>query len=676
MTDFYLDHNAYNVTSNRLGLDAPTTWGVPQEGDGAAQDPSTAAAIAEIKINAVPTASETIVIAGATITAGASAAANVFVRGANVQATATNIVTLLNSANATNVVGSSVAIAVGNLANQLRNMVYARVKPGETDTVQIMFRVGSDALNHANNSNVAITSAGWGTAPTITQFAGGVSGCWGCLAAAEAWGQASSIVKYRYGILFDKPHVCRAASNNSVYQLTPSDIVWQRSGDGYTITIANSNSQTFRQSSAGNLNLVLDTNTKWTGDSGNGIVRVTQLGSGSNYVSVFLSTGFPATVSLTAIKKHALQIGVGAAGNTFSYANYAFWFNKANPGNFRAKNVRFFDESDNTGDWRKFGGDQTVGAYGVEVLESCAFEWTAQRASGAGGGLIGWGGYQNGYQRTQFFIGCDVYFNYAGVTPPPLLINNTNFANLRWIGGKVTGYAGNIPLFGTLTNLANPTKIVVDGVSGVDLPAAYVGVQKDLTDTGNMDEDNRTIHLRMNAPGFPFRYEDQATIVDWIPSSDFPTLAATMPDGTAFSLRMLWFNSTASNVCRGSRFPIISTPSRIDPEVAGTITLNLFVPTDVTFTPVNLTALVSFVDADTDLPVFLTATGADLVASAASWANAGSHTGHAARKIVLSTGAVKIKKDAEVTAVVTLFDVPGTGTNEYVYLDPEIGITT
>ena len=212
MADFYLDHNAYNVTTNRLGRDTPP-WGVPQEGDGAALAPSSAASIAEIKINAVPTASETLVIAGATITAGASAAANVFVRGANVQATAANIVTLLNSANATAVVGASVAIAVGNLANQLRNMVYARVKPGQTDTVQIMFRVGSDALNHANNSAVAISSAGWGTAPTVTQFAGGVSGCWGCLAAIEAWGQASSIVKYRYGVLFERPHVCRVSTS-------------------------------------------------------------------------------------------------------------------------------------------------------------------------------------------------------------------------------------------------------------------------------------------------------------------------------------------------------------------------------------------------------------------------------------------------------------------------------
>ena len=673
MADFYLDHNAYNVTTNRLGLDTPP-WGVPQEGDGAALAPSSAASIAEIKINAVPTASETLVIAGATITAGASAAANVFVRGANVQATAANIVTLLNSANATAVVGASVAIAVGNLANQLRNMVYARVKPGQTDTVQIMFRVGSDALNHANNSAVAISSAGWGTAPTVTQFAGGVSGCWGCLAAIEAWGQASSIVKYRYGVLFERPHVCRVSASNPVYQLLDSDVVWLRSGNGYTITIANSNSAAFRSATAGNLNLVLDTNTKWTGDSGNGVVKVTQLGSGLNYVQVRLSTVAYAKLTLTALKKYGLQIGIGAVGNTFAYTNYTFAFCHNNQSHFRAKNVRFFDESDN-GDWRMFGCSQTSGWYGVELFENCTFEWTKQRTSGSGGPLIGWGGYQTGYQRTQLFIGCDVFFNYAGVTPPPLLNGNSSFANLRWIGGKVTGCAGNIPLFGTLTNLPSPTKIVVDGVSGVDLPAAYVGVQA-VPSLGSMDEDNRTIQLRMNSPGFPFRYEDQATIVDWLPSSELPTLAGTMPDGTAFSLRMLWFNSTASDMCRGSRFPLVSTPSRIDPEVAGTITINLFVPSSVVFNAVDLSAVVTFADADTGLPVSLSATGADLVASAATWANAASHPGHVARKIVLSTGTTRIKKNADVTAIVTLYGTPGTGANEFVYLDPELSITT
>lgn len=676
MTDFYLDHNAYNVATNRLGLDAPA-WGAPQDGDGAALAPSSAAAIAEIKINAVPTASEIIAIAGATITAGASAAANVFVRGATVQATAANIVTLLNSANATNVVGSSVAIAVGNLANQLRNMVYARVHPTSTDTVQIMFRIGSAALNHANNSNVAITTSGWGTVPTITQFAGGVSGCWGCLVAAEAWGQGSSIAKYRYGVLVEKPHVCAVSNANPAYSMTSDDIVWGRSGEGYTIIIPNSNSTSFRQGSAGNLNLVIDTNTKWTGDSGDGIVKVAQLGSGNSYVIITLSTTSASTVSLSALKKSGLQIGIGAPGNTFNYTNVNVSFCAGNTAHFRAKNIRFFDESDNDSDWRRFGRDQGSGSYGIEVFEGCAFEWTTQRSSGSGGGLIGWGGYQSGYQRTQFFIGCDVYFNYAGVTPPSLLISNSAFGHLRWLGGKVSGFAGNIPLFDTIGIPASyPTKIVVDGVSGVDLPASYVGLQTGTNQTNNFDEDNRTIQLRMNAPGFPFRYEDQATIVDWLPSSDFPTLAATMPDGTKFSLRMLWFNSSASDICRGSRFPITSTPSRIDPEVAGTITLNLFVPTDVTFTPVNLTALVSFVNADTGLPVFLSASGADLVSSAATWANSAYHYGYAARKIVLSTGSARIKNNAEVTAVVTLFGAPGTGTNEYVYLDPEIGITS
>jgi hypothetical protein len=266
MADLFCDHGAY---ASALG--ATPTWGVPQDGDGSSKDASTAASIGSVLFGSVPT-SGTITVCGASVSttgvlAAASVAAAADALAANINAT-TNAVstTFANTGCPTN-------------ANQLRNIVFARGPSGgaPAGTCQIMSRFGS-----ATHNATAIAHTFNGT-PTVSQFTGGVGGCWGTAINPAALGVASSIAARDYGTLHRRPVV------GTVPSLT--NPVWQRTGGGASKSIA----MTF----AGNINLqhagfskktIFDTNTKWTGDSALGQLRLVITGTVWNETHYFILT--------------------------------------------------------------------------------------------------------------------------------------------------------------------------------------------------------------------------------------------------------------------------------------------------------------------------------------------------------------------------------------------------
>jgi hypothetical protein len=250
MADYYVDHGAY---ASALGT--TPTWGTPQEGDGSATAAASAVSIGSIVLNALPSAGNLLSICGITFGATSGGTVN-YTIGGSITATVDNIVAAINGC--TTAVGSSVAIGVP----QLRNLVFARNTSGTT--VEIMMRVGSDKLNHATNSNVGITQSGWGTPCTLTQFIGGTGGCWGWLFNPTAIGVSSSIAQHAYGVV---------AGAVMVWTGTPSlaDPIWARTGSGKTITTTSLGTSVNR-TGAWDMRLIFDTNTKWTGDSGTGVV--------------------------------------------------------------------------------------------------------------------------------------------------------------------------------------------------------------------------------------------------------------------------------------------------------------------------------------------------------------------------------------------------------------------
>jgi hypothetical protein len=150
-------------------------WGMPQEGDGLASTPSTAAATVTIDLTgATAAAAATFTVAGAVLTCVASGAgANQFNAGSGATLVA-NLVSAINAA--TNTVN---AAATGWFAHQLRDAVFARVNPGNTSKLDIMTRAGSAVYNANSLFQVAQASFTGLSSAGPWQFAGGVSGCWG-----------------------------------------------------------------------------------------------------------------------------------------------------------------------------------------------------------------------------------------------------------------------------------------------------------------------------------------------------------------------------------------------------------------------------------------------------------------------------------------------------------------
>lgn len=225
MTDFYCDISA--VGNEYQAYAATPTWGalstdkpLPMDGTGlAGPGHSAAVAIAEFQITVLPADTNTIAIAGATLTAKTTAAAkNQWTIGADIATCITNLVALLNTYG-TGTAQCDAATATGacKLLLALPYWQFARVKPGTTDTIQIATRFAGADLNYASNSNVGITSAGWATPPTITQFAGGANGPFAYLVSTNTlFGKAKTL----YGLFL--------AVAGSVTDPTASDVVHVR----------------------------------------------------------------------------------------------------------------------------------------------------------------------------------------------------------------------------------------------------------------------------------------------------------------------------------------------------------------------------------------------------------------------------------------------------------------
>ena len=666
MADYYVDHGAY---ASALGT--TPTWGVPQEGDGTTKDAATAAGIAEILINAVPSASEQIVIAGATITAGATAAANVFIRGATVGETATNIVTLLNSNNATNVVSSLVAIATGYNANQLRNMVFARVKPGFPGTVQIMFRIGSAALNHAANSNVGITSSGWGTPPSITQFAGGSGGCFGVLLTQLATGVGSSIPAATYGVFQAKPHVCYGGVGNSVYSLLGTDQVHCRNND---MTIDVSGTISVGRLS-GILNLVVDSNLVWTGDPSAGVLTIRlNLTSVWSYPILRMNSAVASeSTSLIARTYRGLRI---AFGGTITQGSLGLSVEISAQNYLYVKNVEFLDDHVSESFVNMLASLNSPSDYKVIVstFDSCAFRHTTGRTTQSAKHLIQLGANAAGEAWVRF-IGCEFYYNWTGLAAPPLGLIIPGVAsgtyNIDIIGGSITGVPFPYLLVASGT-WDNNMRVTISGLKGASVPASIAGLQAN-SGYGRVAENNRYIRLTLPNAAHEFRIENLRGVADWINIGEYPTLYGRLPNDAAWSMRLLWLGSATllppyfsfSAPPLVKQYRVASAPA--------SIVLRFWCKSALMLNERNMLFALTFTDSTGD-NITLTRSGADVVADGAvSWVNTDIYPAstYSARKVTFSTGVLSLKQYTEVVLNISLRGPAPSGDTEAVFIDPE-----
>jgi hypothetical protein len=297
VAEFFVDHAVY--TTN---IGATPTWAVPQEGDGSNKDAATASAVGSIQFNAVPTTGN-FVICGVTFTSPAGV-----LGAANVGAAADALAGLINGST------TAVGVLVATGTPQLRNLVFARGPSGgaPAGTCQIMMRVGSTTLNHASNGNVAMSHTFNGTAPTLTQFIGGTGGCWGWLLNTSAIGVSSSIAVITYGLLRAKPMVWTATP-------TALDTIWARTASGKSITHVGTGS--ISRTETWPLVLLFDSNIKWTGDSGAGVVTLTlQINANNASLTLYPANDAGALAWIGAIEKGGLKIvGAVSGGNVNPY---------------------------------------------------------------------------------------------------------------------------------------------------------------------------------------------------------------------------------------------------------------------------------------------------------------------------------------------------------------------
>lgn len=644
MSDYYVDHGAYPTA-----IGATPTWGVPQEGDGSSKDAATTSSIASIAFGSVPTT-------GTFSCCGVSISTTGVIGAASADAAANTLASNINA------VSTAVAAGVAVGTPQLRNLVYARgpSNGAPAGTCQIMMRIGSDKLNYATNSNAAIASTFDGT-PTLTQFAGGSGGCWGYLLNATAMGVSSSIAALAYGVMFFQPYVWTAT-------VTVEDIIWARTGTGKTITYSAS-SVSVSRSCAWSMRVLFDTNIKWTGDSGTGVVLFDMTGTaGSSSSKLIFCTGGTYDVTIAAVAQGGVKFRLFA-----NNLNHTFYFGyQYNTADVSFINVDIEDLGTSGTAGVNFHSDQ----FGVLLFRGCRYSRPTAQASIRP--ALTYGGYFATYIR---FEGCAFTWNINGVADPGPVINSIGTVNtaasLTFDGCSFSGWASGGDKFTLMpaASATNTMQVQAINCTGLKLSATYSGLIQ-TTNVTSADPALAAGYAMQSGDSAQFRYEQRNGLIEWdaVASPAYPTLSAVQLDGsTPWSVKAVWMNN--GEVTQSNDFKIV-VPSLIYRAAAATktITLEMFCRSAMVAAVdrLKVALLVTYINNATGKAVTETLMAAPS-SSAASWTGAGSWSGYAAYKLALTT-ANAIKQNTEVKVQLRLHGKPNAGQNEAIFIDPEFGM--
>lgn len=663
MADFYCDTSA--LGNEYQAYAATPTWGalstdkpLPMDGNGKA-GPGHAAevAIAEIIINALPADGNTLVIAGATVTAKTSATLkNQWTLGASVATCVTNLVALFNTFG-TGAAQCDAAVNSGSsaLLLALPYWQFARVKPGTTNTLQIATRIAGSNLNHAANSNVAISSSGWGTAPTITQFAGGADGPWAYLLTGDVvFGKGA----LQYGLWF--------AIASSPSGPNANDVVHVRTKRG-GVDLAAGISWTGVSLSAGwkTTTYLYDDGTVWSdGSSSNGqlTVSITSADTGSGRT-------FSASVGGVVHESRAsynlkVLVSSGHVGSTITlfntsasnaYAAFRRCLLEVAVGSANAI-VRIADVSANNS-WT-----------------GCLFDFTDSKFKTYGSTRTFLNFSQNGVgYNTAIFNGAEFEVVAATVNIGGMFSvgGSSQTGLLQWVGGRVYDSNGVYPCINPVTLSTSQTAftIVIDSVVGITSQEAAWGqsrIQKN--------------SMLWNAPegaNKAFLYSTSMYSVDWKGDGTFPYCgSASDLRGVNWSHRITW-TGMPSMFC--SATPVTLRYFHRAATAARTITCELYTPDSAIIYKDGIAIEVSYIDSGGVLRTEVTsgaaaeqfgAVRAALSSSSATWTTSGVSS-YSAKKLELTTS-YPVKQDSEITAVLMLRAPQAS--NIVIYASPELGV--
>lgn len=645
MADKYCDHGAYSSV-----LGTTPTWGSPQDGDGDALSPSNSSSIASIVFSSVPS-SGSIVICGVTFTDPSGV-----INAASVNDAANSLASLINSSTVT--VTSSVATGTP----QLRNLVFARGPSGgaPAGTCEIMMRVGSNTLNYSNNLNVAINNT-FNISPTITQFQGGVSGCWGWFFNPVPIGVSNSISVGQYGIFLNFPMVGVIP--------TETDTVWVRTGTNKTITTNLTSSTTFSHANFGT-NFVFDNNTKWTGDTSNGKLKLyfsaTSWGTGHG----LRSSVFKKPTSYTALSRGGFEIEF--------YGNTATEFSISpviNSDDYREKwvNILFRDSGEGpAGSQASFSPFIVSSPNGSiqRLYENCDFVVTNPRTT------LWRYIFSSPYNTRCYFLfnGCTFNFNISGIADPGFLMDVNSYISdctHEFLNCEFLGRSSGYKMVNSTTNWqSNGTRLVLimDNCSGLQMPNNYLGLPTNQTVMTRPDQhliiqDNMTsVNLR------GYRYEDCRGVLEWLPddATPFPTLTSTIQGlGIPYSMRAIWLQM--ANISPGYPFRTPAFKAFVQlPSSIRILTLELFVPTSVVS---GISAQFSYRSPDGALRSQVTQL---IENSSSTWTGSENYPTFKSVKLRVTTE-YQVAENSEISCSLSFnYNAPESVTN--IYIDPEIGV--
>lgn len=627
MADFYCDISAIG-NEYQAYADTPTTWGVPQDGNGKA-GPGHSAAVAIATIDCTSAAGD--------------GAQTLSILGVSVSNTSTGSGATLAASLVTSINGTTTATTATYCQARLplNRLIFARQKPDELAKVQIMLRIAGTEWN-----GVPTTHAGFTTGPTITDFAGGADGPFAYMANnATIFGKTYG----NYGLMFQ-------ASAGSTEPSVTTDAIYVRTRRygvdlNYSMTISASLTFTWK-----NRNYIFDDGTIWTGDDGRLTANITVSGSYTVEMNV-ASSGF---VGMYPAKQGGFEVvaavtNSGGALALFSAGgdNAAFVFNKS----------RFIESPSNASGGLRVSSDMWSARN--NWMQWITDSFIQHRSTSKQ--LAVYGGASNGNICLNGTV-VEVVAATTQIGAVVNLSNSSNYGKIEWIGGEIRDSNGVYKCVSPIVLNAsiNNTDVIVDGVLGVMDMA--LGLAASAT--------NKT-RLWWNSPEGPnkaFRFETAQSVVDWKGDGTFPHCGAQNIQGDYWSQRVTWGSIPSY---KQSVTPLKLSHNFRDTAAIKTFDVEIYAPDATTIYDDEIQATVTYMDS-TDVwriessnctpgKQFLASGRTAIATSSKSW-TANGVASYSAKKLSVTTD-YAIKTDSEVIIALSL--LASRGSPIVIYVSPE-----
>lgn len=636
MAEFYCDISAIG-NEYQAYADTPTTWGVPQDGNGKA-GPGHSAAVAIATIDCA--------------SASASGAGSLSLLGQTVSSTLTGSGATLatNIAAAINAYATAVTATYSALLLPLNKLVYARVNPGLNTQVQIMLRIaGADW-----NGMVPASAGTWGTAPTMGAFAGGANGPFAYLM------KDSTVFGQTLGNYGQFTFAASAGVTNNV----DTDITHVR-----TKRAGANLSASFTSAAASywwaKRNFLFDDGTKWNdGSSSGGKLTFTLRTTNSNSSSLEFKIGSSNTLALVSRSEGNFEFAIGAAGATVS--NVIAFSLGGSSSKTIIKKCRLVETSDSIGagnTWWTDNGNSVSG-----FLDATDNFFQSRSTAKVMGALYG------SSSTGRITLNGSVHEVVAATGPIGKIAHLSGVSSsgyIDWIGGRIydsNGVYRCVSPFQLYNNTSSSVEAVCDGVVGVtDASVGFVA---------SMTGRSRLYWSSPEGPNRGFRYEDHKVVVDWKDDGTFPDCGAPGPWGGTWSHRITWGQAPsmwqAVTPLKLSFFYRSAAASKM-------VTLELYTPDATTIYQDEIELTINYLDSsdvwrtETRYGIRLDALGsrAALAASAKSWTSNGVAS-YSAKKVEITT-AYAIKSGSEVMMRFSLCAYRATPIT--IYASPELGVS-